>query len=162
MRLTDFIAELVSIENYQKLLINKSRKYQIKNIRKGEVDSLRAVGDQDALFTEDDEGQTPGKEQQDEASRGLIDSQKPTEPRRLNAEYFEAKLLKESERSVEWLLDQLKPETSRKDRLILQEITGYDYGGGGDSDANDGEINYSRQERSGLKLTIQDEEEERV
>ena len=75
MRLTDFIAELVSIENYQKLLINKSRKYQIKNIRKGEVDSLRAVGDQDALFTDDDEGQTLGKEQHDEVSRGLIDNQ---------------------------------------------------------------------------------------
>ena len=75
MRLTDFIAELVNIENYQKLLINKSRKYQIKDIRKGDVDSLRAVDDQDALFTDNDEGQSLGGEQQDEASRGLIDSQ---------------------------------------------------------------------------------------
>ena len=39
MRLTDFIAELVSIENYQKLLINKSRKYQIKNIRRANAPS---------------------------------------------------------------------------------------------------------------------------
>ena len=50
---------------------------------------------------------------------------------RLNAEYFEAKLLKESERSVEWLLDQLKPKKSRKDCVIMQEITGYDFNGGG-------------------------------
>ena len=59
----------------------------------------------------------------------LLSRQEPQqEPQKLNAEYFEAKLLKESERSVEWLLDQLKPQRSRKDRLILQEITGFDYG----------------------------------
>ena len=33
MRLTDFLADLMSIENYQKLLINKARKYQIKQLR---------------------------------------------------------------------------------------------------------------------------------
>ena len=73
--------------------------------------------------------------------------------RGLNAEYFEAKLLKESERSVDWLLEQLKPESSRKDRLILQEITGYDYEL--DVFAQDhtingefGTSNYDQQERS--------------
>ena len=60
-------------------------------------------------------------------NRGAV-SRKST---RLNAEYFEAKLLKESERSVEWLLDQLKPTKSRKDCVIMQEITGYDFGSGG-------------------------------
>ena len=46
----------------------------------------------------------------------------------MNAKYFEAGLLKENERSVEWLLDKLRPESSRKDRLLLRSITGFDYG----------------------------------
>ena len=36
MRLTDFIADLLDIQNYQKLLINKSRVYQIKQLNKNE------------------------------------------------------------------------------------------------------------------------------
>ena len=32
MRLTDFIASLLNIKNYQKLLVNKSRHYQIKQL----------------------------------------------------------------------------------------------------------------------------------
>ena len=36
-------------------------------------------------------------------------------------------LLKEDERSVEWLLNQLRPESSLRDRLLLKSITGYEY-----------------------------------
>ena len=32
MRLTDYIASLLDIENYQKFLINKARDYQIKQL----------------------------------------------------------------------------------------------------------------------------------
>ena len=34
MRLTDFMAELMTIKNYQRLLLNKAKKYQVKALRK--------------------------------------------------------------------------------------------------------------------------------
>ena len=46
---------------------------------------------------------------------------------KLNAQYFEERLLKENERSVEWLLDQLRPESSLRDRILIKSITGFDY-----------------------------------
>ena len=109
----------MSIENYQKLLINKSRKYQIKKIRQQQNSPVALTPEEFSPLT-DVEGLI--SEQDDP---GVI--QHNAQSHKLNAEYFEAKLLKESERSVDWLLEQLKPESSRKDRLILQEITGYDY-----------------------------------
>ena len=44
----------------------------------------------------------------------------------MNSQFFEKKFLKEDERTIEWILDKLRPEESRKDRIILQSITGYD------------------------------------
>ena len=97
-------------------------------------------GDEDDPFDNEGEDHLLSGGQDDHGLTNRQESQQQQEPRKLNAEYFEAKLLKESERSVEWLLDQLKPERSRKDRLILQEITGYDYGEGKDEDQATNEL----------------------
>lgn len=71
MRLTDFIAEVLSVKNYQKLLINKTRKYQIKQLLNTDDATSTMIADEsmDAVTPDD----TPKKE--------------------LNACYFEAKLL---------------------------------------------------------------------
>ena len=45
----------MNIENYQKLLINKSRKYQIKKIRQEKTSSL-AVTPEEFSPLDDDEG----------------------------------------------------------------------------------------------------------
>ena len=86
MRMTDFIAELLQIKNYQKLLINKSRKYQIKQLQN--LDDTCSVADASM-----EDGESPG----------------PVCKKELNAQYFETKLLEEHERSVEWLMEQLRP-----------------------------------------------------
>ena len=87
MRLTDFIASLMSIRNYQKLLINKSRKYQIRQLRN--PDTLK--------------GQSVIPDMTDDTEKLNVDV--GTE---LNAEFFEAKYLTEEERTVEWLINQIR------------------------------------------------------
>ena len=58
----------------------------------------------------------------------------------MNSQFFEKKFLKEDERTIEWILDKLRPEESREDRIILQSITGYDQ-------LREGEISETYQER---------------
>ena len=59
MRLTDFLADLMSIKNYQRLLLNKAKKYQIKQLRECShpPDASRrnngSVLDDRSLFIED-------------------------------------------------------------------------------------------------------------
>ena len=76
MRLTDFIADLIQIKNYQKLLLNKGRKYQIKQLREDKGRKVEELESQDEL----------------------IDT-------KLNASYFETRLLSEKECTLEWLYD---------------------------------------------------------
>ena len=58
----------------------------------------------------------------------------------MNSQFFEKKFLKEDERTIEWIMDKLRPEESREDRIILQSITGYDQ-------LREGEISETYQER---------------
>ena len=58
----------------------------------------------------------------------------------MNSQFFEKKFLKEDERTIEWIMDKLRPEESREDRIILQSITGYDQ-------LREGEISETHQER---------------
>ena len=47
MRLTDFIASLLNIKNYQKLLVNKSRHYQIKQLNSNKKSERVSVEESD-------------------------------------------------------------------------------------------------------------------
>ena len=68
----------MSIENYQKLLINKSRKYQIKKIRSDKTVSPEELSPSDDVEGLISEQEDPVAIQRDPTAHGL------------NAEYFEA------------------------------------------------------------------------
>ena len=110
MRLASFMADLMSIKNYQRLLINKARKYQVQQLRPSKQNQ-----------TEDSQDLSPDNQRED-----LVDSQTGESKTKLNADYFEESLLEPDQRSVEWLLSQLNPQESEKDRLLIQLITGFD------------------------------------
>ena len=127
MRLTDFIADLLDIQNYQKLLINKSRDYQIKQLNdstKKNSSLLDTADFSQNLVEQLDEAQFIQRQSRQSYFNSMS---RPLRQTKLNAQYFEAGLLKENERNVEWLLEQLRPESSRRDRLLLRSITGFDY-----------------------------------
>ena len=66
---------------------------------------------------------------QHEASTALNQSDQTHQESRtkLNAQYFEQKLLEPEQRSVEWLMEQLRPQGSLPDRLLAHSITENDY-----------------------------------
>lgn len=96
----------MDIKNYQKLLINKARKYQVKQL----LEKPKKAGvEEDLVHTF---SPIPYEE------NGIRT--------KLSQNFFEDEFLADNERSAEWLMAQLNPNESRPDRIILRAITGFD------------------------------------
>ena len=108
MRLASFMADLMSIKNYQRLLINKARKYQVQQLRPSKQNQTEDYRDLSS----------------DDQREDHVELQFGASKTKLNADYFVESLLEPDQRSVEWLLSQLNPQESEKDRLLIQLITG--------------------------------------
>ena len=112
IRLTDFIAEILHIKAYQKVLINKQRKYQVKSLGFNSDRQRQAATYDDQLLNasdpDDKDGGGDGNEINDE----------------LATTYFEEVLLEENQRNIAWLLSEFDPDADQRDELLLTNIIG--------------------------------------
>ena len=112
MRLTDFIADVLSLERYQKLLINKTRKYQIKQLRF----KNKKVANTESENPEEDGGDDPLFPRLSSGISSLVTHKRD---RKLRNCFFEQSLLHEEERNVDTIMDSVKADTRRTDRLLM-------------------------------------------